>query len=223
MADFAAARRMMVDGQIRTNDVTDPRLLAALFDIPREAFVPRAMRGLAYLDLDLSVTEGTDGKAPRRMLKPMTLAKLIQALSPVDSDRVLDVGCATGYSSALLARLAASVVALDADAGLTALAKSSLSEAGIRNVEVVTGSLGGGAPAKAPFDVILMEGAVEFVPQTLLDQLAEGGRLGCVQGAGPAAKAEIYSKNRGEISARPIFDAAAPLLPGFQKAVAFVF
>lgn len=219
MADFAAARRMMVDGQVRTNDVTDQRLIAAMLDIPREAFVPRAVRELSYLDLDVPVGEG--GK--RRMLKPMTLAKLIHAASPTETDRVLDVGCTTGYSSAVLGRLAASVVALESDAPLLAEAKSALSQCGAGNVEVVAGTLVSGMAAKGPFDVILIEGAVEFVPQPLFDQLAEDGRLACVLGIGPAAKAMIYSRNNGEISGRTVFDASAAALPGFTKAPAFVF
>lgn len=221
MADFAAARRMMVDGQVRTNDVTDSRLLAAMMDTPREIFVPRAKRELSYLDLDVPVGEGKG--APRRMLKPMTLAKLIHAASPQPTDRALDVGCATGYSSALLSQLVASVVALEADPALTAQAKAALAEMGVRNVELMTGELVAGAPAKAPFDVIVIEGAVDFVPDALLAQLAEGGRLVCVQGIGPAAKATIYSRNRGDISSRPVFDASASALPGFAKAHAFVF
>jgi protein-L-isoaspartate(D-aspartate) O-methyltransferase len=212
---------MMVDGQIRTNDVTDPRLLAAFIDTPREAFVPRAKRDLAYLDLDVPVGEGKS--AGRRMLKPMTLAKLIQLAAPGPSDRVLDVGCTTGYSAALLAPLASSVVALESDAALAAQAKATLSDMRVKNVELVIADLANGAPASGPYDVILIEGAVDFVPGPLLGQLAEGGRLVCVLGTGPAAKATIYSRNRGDVSSRPVFDAAAAALPGFTKAPAFVF
>ncbi|HVX99689.1 MAG TPA: protein-L-isoaspartate O-methyltransferase [Pseudorhodoplanes sp.] len=223
MADFAAARRMMVDGQIRTSDVTDRRLIAAMLEVPREVFVPRARRALAYLDLDIPVSEGAGGRPPRCLLKPMTLAKLIQAAEPAASDRVLDVGCATGYSAAVLAQLAGFVVALESDTGLAAEAKAALSDTGAVNVAVSTGALEAGMPAKAPYNLIILEGAVEFVPQGLLDQLAEGGRLACILGTGPAAKATLYTRNRGEISSRPIFDAAAPALPGFVKAPAFVF
>jgi protein-L-isoaspartate(D-aspartate) O-methyltransferase len=157
------------------------------------------------------------------MLKPMTLAKLIHAAAIAESDRVLDVGCGSGYSSAILARLCASVIAIEADAALAAQAKAALSDAGIRNVEVVTGTLPFGHAAAAPYDAIILEGAVEIVPQPLLDQLAEGGRLGCILGTGPAAKAMIYSRNRGDISERTVFDASAAPLPGFAKAPAFVF
>ncbi len=223
MADFAAARRMMVDGQIRINDVTDTRILAAMLDLPREAFVPRARRDLAYLDLDIAVSERAAGQAARRLLKPMTLAKLVHAMAPAPDERVLDVGCATGYSAAVLSRLAESVIALEADSTLAAQAKAALGQAGCANVEIVTGPLVQGWPAHAPYDVILVEGAVEFVPQSLLGQLDEGGRLACILGAGPGAKAMIYRRDRGEIACRPVFDAAASVLPGFAKAPAFVF
>jgi protein-L-isoaspartate(D-aspartate) O-methyltransferase len=223
MADFAAARRMMVDGQVRTSDVTDQRLIAAFLETPREAFVPRARRALSYLDLDIAVSEAADGRPARHLLKPMTIAKILQAVVVAETERALDVGCATGYSTALLARLAASVVAVESDGAVAAQAKAALSEGGLTNAEIVTGSLAAGAAAKGPYDVIVLEGAVEFVPQTLLDQLAEGGRLACILGIGPAAKATIYSRNRGDISSRPVFDAAAPVLPGFTKAPAFVF
>lgn len=223
MSDFATARRMMVDGQVRTNDVTDPRLLAAMLDLPREGFVPRAKRGLAYLDLDVPVSDAVGGKPARRLLKPMTLAKLIQTVGPGEKERILDVGCATGYSSVLLARLAASVVGLEVDPVLASQAKAALAEAGAGNVEVMTGPLAQGSPNRAPYDVIVVEGAVEFVPQSLFDQLGEGGRLTCVLGAGPAAKAVLYRRDRGAISGRPVFDAAADVLPGFARAPEFVF
>jgi protein-L-isoaspartate(D-aspartate) O-methyltransferase len=223
MADFAAARRMMVDGQIRTNDVTDQRLLSAFQEIPREVFVPRGKRDLAYLDRDIAVNEGQGGKPARCMLKPMTLAKLIQALALSETDRVLDVGCATGYSSAILARLAASVVALEIDQAVAVQAKAALQDVGARNVEVVTGPLTAGMPAKGPYDAIMLEGSAEMVPDALFGQLAEGGRLVAIIGAGPASKAMIYSRNRGDISGRPIFDASAAPLPNFTRAPAFVF
>jgi protein-L-isoaspartate(D-aspartate) O-methyltransferase len=222
MADFAAARRMMVDSQVRTNDVTDQRLIAAMLELPREVFVPRARRPLSYLDIDIPVSE-TPGQPTRHLLQPMTIAKLVQTAEPAGTDRVLDVGCATGYSSALLARLASSVVGLESDAAAASQARAAVSEAGLANVDIVTGALPAGVPGKKPYDVIVMEGAVEFVPEAILNQLAEGGRLVCILGTGPAAKATLYSCNRGEISSRPVFDAAAPALPGFTKAPAFVF
>jgi protein-L-isoaspartate(D-aspartate) O-methyltransferase len=223
MADFAAARRMMVDGQVRTNDVTDPRLLTAMLDTPREAFVPRAKKGLAYLDLDIPVSEAAPGKPARCLLKPMTLAKMINALQIDENERVLDLPCATGYSSALLAPLCRSVVALEEDALLAVQAKEAIGVLGIGNVEVVTGPIAAGWKARAPYDAILLTGAVQVAPEALFAQLADGGRLACVFGTGPAGKAMIYRRDGDDISARPIFDAAAPALPAFAKAPAFVF
>ena len=220
MSDFAAARRMMVDGQVRTADVTDKRLLAAMLELPRERFVPEEKEALAYLDLDVPVTEG---KPTRRLLKPMVLAKLIQAAEVGEDDRVLDIGCATGYSSAVLAKLAGAVFALEEDAALAKQAKRVLSEVGAAAAAVVSGPLTAGWPAAKPYDVILIDGAIEELPERLAGQLGEGGRLVCVLGQGPAGKAMLYRCVHGDLSARPIFDAAAPLLPGFAKPQAFVF
>ena len=218
MIDFAAARRMMVDGQVRTADITDLRLLAAIGDVPRERFVPESKAELAYLDQDLPVSDG-DGR--RRLLKPMVLAKLIQLAEIGDTDHVLDVGCATGYSSAVLARLAGSVVALEEDRALGRTAEQAL--AGVSDVTVVVGPLVTGWPIAEPYDVIIMQGATEVAPDALLAQLKDGGRLVCVLGPGPQRKATIYRKIDGDVSGRPAFDAAAPLLPGFNRAPAFVF
>jgi protein-L-isoaspartate(D-aspartate) O-methyltransferase len=220
MFDFAAARRMMVDGQVRTADVTEPRLLAAMFDTPRESFLPARKADLAYLDLDLPLGDGERG---RRMLKPMTFAKLIQAAEIAPSDRVLDVGCGAGYSAAILAQISGSVVALEEDAGLARHAEEALKRAGRSNVTVVTGPLAAGAAGQGPYDVIVLEGATEASPATLLSQLAHGGRLVCVQGRGPAGKAMVYRKIEDDVSGRPVFDAAAHVLPGFAAPAAFVF
>ena len=221
MIDFAAARRLMVDGQVRTADVTDPRLLAAMLDVPRERFFPEDKVSLAYLDLDVAVNE--TGLPVRRLLKPMVLAKLIQAAGLGETDHVLDVGCATGYSTAVLARLAHSVVGLEEEASLARQASAMLAEAGTANAKVVAGALASGCPAEGPYDLILLEGATEAVPTTLLDQLKSGGRLACVLGRGQPGKAMIYRRTRGDLSGRAVFDAAAPLLPGFAKPQEFVF
>jgi len=220
MIDFAAARRMMVDGQVRTADVTDPRLLSAMLDLPREQFFPEDKVSLAYLDIDVAVSEA--GLPVRRLLKPMVLAKLIQAAGIAETDHVLDVGCATGYSTALLAQLAGSVVGLEEDETLARQAAAMLTAAGAANAKVVTGPLSGGWPAEAPYDLILLEGATEVIPAGLIKQLKVGGRLACVIGRGPG-KATIYQRTDTDFSGRAVFDAAAALLPGFAKPQEFVF
>jgi protein-L-isoaspartate(D-aspartate) O-methyltransferase len=218
MVDFAQARRTMVDCQIRTSDVTDLRVVAAFLEVARERFVPAARKAIAYLDRDVPVNDTS-----RALLKPMVLAKLVQAAEIGETDRVLDVGCATGYSSAVLGKLAASVVALEEDATLAATATEALTASGARNVAVVSGPLLAGWPAEGPYDVILMQGATEIGPDSLLGQLNEGGRLLAVLGSGPMGKATIWRMAATGATPQPLFDAAAPLLPGFIKPPAFVF
>jgi protein-L-isoaspartate(D-aspartate) O-methyltransferase len=221
MTDFAAARRMMVDGQVRTADVTDLRLLAAMLELPRERFFPDDKASLAYLDLDAPVS--APGQPVRRLLKPMVLAKLIQAAGITATDHVLDVGCASGYSTALLTHLAGSVVGLEEDAALAQQAADNMSWAGLPNAKIVTGPLAQGCAGEGPYDVILLQGSAEVVPPALFDQLKDGGRLICVLGRGPQGKAMFYRRADGDISGRPVFDAAAAALPGFAKPPEFVF
>lgn len=219
MTDFADARRHMVDGQIRPNDVTDLHILAAMLEVPRERFTPPASASIAYLDLDLPMGEGA--AASRCLLKPMLLAKLFNAAEIKATDRVLDVGCVTGYAAALLARMAEQVVALEQDAGLAKTAKGALSS--LPNVTVVSGPLVEGWPSAAPYDLIVLEGATEIEPQALGRQLKDGGRLVCVLGSGPGASAMLYRRGGDEFGGRPIFSAAAAVLPGFVKPPAFAF
>jgi protein-L-isoaspartate(D-aspartate) O-methyltransferase len=217
MFDSAIARRMMVDGQVRTADVHNPDLLAAMLTIPRERFVPSSLAGQAYLDSDIEIAPG------RVLLKPMVFAKLIEAADVRATDHVLDVGCGFGYSSAVLSRLAASVVALEDDPALTTQAKTTLAAAGVSGVTVSTGPLVAGWPAAAPYDLILLNGATEIAPDRLGSQLKPSGRLACIFGHAPAAKAMIYRVSEGRLVGRPAFDAAAPVLPGFVAPPAFVF
>ncbi len=221
MMDFARARRTMVDTQIRVNDVTDSRIVDALMAVPRENFVPDALRALAYLDDDLAVKGETGSRSARYLMEPMVLARMIQAAGIGPADKVLDVGAATGYSSAVLGRIGGSVVALEEDGDLAAQARQALG--GESHIAVVEAALGAGAADRGPFDVILLQGAAEVVPQSLLAQLAEGGRLVAVVGTGRAAKCMIHVRIGQEFSIRPAFDAAIPPLPGFAAPRGFVF
>jgi len=216
MTDFAAARRHMVDGQIRTFDVTDLRVLTAMDEVPREAFLSPALAGIAYLDMAAPVGDG-----PRRLLKPMVFARLLQGAEIAETDHVLYVGCASGYGAAILARIASQVVALEEDPSLVKAATAAL--AGKSNITVVSGPLKEGWSSGAPYDVIVLEGAAEVVPPALFKQLADGGRLACVLGSGPASKATIYCRSGDDIGARPLFEAVAGVLPGLAKPLEFAF
>ena len=217
MFDAAAPRRHMVDGQIRTADVTNPNLIAAMQAVPREQFVPAALADQAYRDGDVSLGRG------RALLRPIVLGKLIQGADVRPGDHVLDVGCGTGYSAAVLAHMGAAVVALEEDADLAQRAEAALAGAGAGQVTVVKGPLTLGWPAAAPYDLILLDGAIEVAPDALGRQLKSSGRLAAVFGRNPAAKAMIYRSIEGHLVGRPIFDAAAPPLPGFAAPPAFVF
>ncbi len=219
MTDFADARRHMVDGQVRPADVTDLRVISAMLEVPRESFAPPSATSIAYLDLDLPVGEGAG--APRRLLKPIILAKLLNAAEIKPTDKVLDVGCATGYTAALLARIAGQVVALEQDAGLFKTAKAAL--ASQPNVTVVSGPLVDGWAQGGPYDVIVLEGATEFEPQAFRSQLQEDGKLVGVLGSAPGAAAWLYRRSGDEFAGRPVFSAAAAVLPGFVKPAAFAF
>lgn len=223
MSDFKLERANMVESQIRPNAVTDPELLRALYETPREKFAPASMRELAYFDGMLQVMGPGDQRPARHLLAPMVFAKLAQLAQPRKSDRILDIGAATGYSSAILARLGASVVALENDAALTGMAKEALSALGLTNVTFVMGPLEAGAPERAPYDVIFLNGRVAQLPPALLAQLAEGGRLVAAVGTEASAKAKLVQKIDGRFQERSAFDAGAALLPGFEAKKAFVF
>ena len=219
MTDFALARRNMVEGQLRPNRVTNAGLLAAAATLPREQFLPDGLRAVAYADDDVPLGNG------RYLVEPMVLARLIQALQPRDTDKAMVVAAGPGYGAALLAGLVKSIVAVESDAALAAAAARNLKSLGLANVELRTAPMEQGAVDGGPYDLILIEGAVRQVPQALLDQLAHGGRLATVV-AGPTGAvgtAQLFIKEAGIASARPLFDAGTPALPGFAPAPRFTF
>jgi len=223
MTDFDTARLNMIDCQLRPNQVVDPLVLAAMGALPREAFVPKARRGIAYVDEDLALGGG------RYLMEPLVLARLLQAAAVEPGDTVLLVGCGCGYDAAVLAQLASAVVALESDAELAAAATATLAELGVDNVAVVEAPLGDGYAQQAPYDVILIGGTVPEVPRAVLDQLnPAGGRLVAVVGAdsGPAGdmgKAVLWRRDDGAYSHCALFDAGTPALPGFAAEPQFVF
>ena len=193
MSGFSTARQKMVDGQVRPSDVTDIRIIDAMLAVPREAFVPENKRALAYLDLDLEVGEG--GSARQTLIKPVVLAKMLQAAEIKETDSVLVVGCATGYAAAVIGKFAAQVHGAGAD----------------------------GDPAKAPFDVIVLNGATEIVPEKLYGQLREGGRLVGVFAMSQPPRATMVTRSHGDFGNRALFDAVAPVLPGMERLATFFF
>jgi len=219
MTDFALARRNMIDGQLRPNRVNNARLLAAIEEMPRERFLPEALRAVAYADDDVPLGNG------RHLMEPMVLARLLQALQPGSGDRALVLASGRGYGTAVLARLVESVVAVESDPMLAAAAEQTAKELHVDRVRLIVGAMEQGAPDSAPYDAILIEGAVQMVPQAIRDQLAEGGRLATVLAGPPGALgvAQIFAKEGGIISGRPLFEAGTPPLPGFAPPPRFTF
>lgn len=221
MSDFPTARHKMVDGQVRTNDVTDLRVIEAMLEVPRELFVPETRRALAYLDLDLDVSEG--GTAKRFLIKPALTGKMLQAAEIGPADKVLIVGAATGYLAALAGKLAGQVTATESEPALAAKARDVLTGLGLGNVTVKAAAAGEGDPAGAPYDVILLNGAAEAAPEGLYGQLKEGGRLVGVFALTAPQRVMVVTRSHGDFGHRTLFDAAAPVLPGLEKRPAFVF
>jgi protein-L-isoaspartate(D-aspartate) O-methyltransferase len=215
--DLEAARIAMIDSQVRVNDVTDRRLISAMISVPREVFVPAAKRASAYADLAVETRPG------RWMAAARDFSKLLNIAAVRPEDRVLDIAPGTGYSSAVLARLAASVVALEDDEAGAKQLRDGLAAASTSGVEVVTGPLRAGFASKGPFDVIIVNGAVEEVPAAWLAQLAEGGRLAVPVAEGGVRRARLYTASGGKTAWRTPFDTPFPALPGFEKAAEFRF
>ncbi|PZR01007.1 MAG: protein-L-isoaspartate O-methyltransferase [Cereibacter sphaeroides] len=216
MTDFASRRMMMVDTQVRPSDVTKFPIIEAMLHVPREVYVPRDRREAAYVGENITI-------APSRVvLEPRTLAKILDALDIQPDEVVLDLGCGLGYSTAVIARLAEAVVAVEQDAELGAEAERTLAAEGVDNAAIITGDLVVGSPKHGPYDVITIQGAVEHVPDTLFAQLKEGGRIGCVFMEGALGVVRIGYKVDGEIAWRFAFNAAAPVLPGFETRPGFI-
>ena len=215
MPDFAARRTAMVDTQVRPSDVTRFPIIDAFLRVPRERFVPDTLAEAAYVGENLDLGQG------RVLLAPRTQAKMIEALAPRPTDLVLDVGCAAGYTSALLARLAEAVIALEEDPMLAAEAQGTFAELGVDNAVVVEGPLAAGAAQHGPYDVIAIQGGVEEVPIALTDQLKEGGRIAAPFMEDALGVVRLGAKFDDAVTWRYAFNASAPVLQGFHKASVF--
>ena len=223
MTDSSLQRLNMVESQVRPSDVTDRRIIKAMLEVPREAFVPAALAPLAYMDQAVPLSAGANGRGARHLLAPRTFAKLVQAAEIDERATVLDVGCASGYSTAVLAKIAALVVGLESDKALAATARRMLETLRLANVQIVEGALAAGAPGAAPFDAILLNGAVPAVPQALLEQLKDGGRLAAIVNDGPLCRARLWRRSGTGFAERAAFEAGAEPLPGFTAPAGFVF
>lgn len=215
MADFPARRKMMVDTQVRPSDVTKFTIINAMLSVPREAFVPTDRREMAYVGEHLELGQG------RVVLDPRCFSKMLDVLDITPDDVVLDVGCNLGYSTAVIACMAETVIGIEEDDAAADTAQVVLSENGYDNAAVLTGTLTDGAAKAGPFDVIIVQGGVAQMPATLLDQLKDGGRIAAIFMDGALGEVRIGFKLDGEVTWRFSFNASAPLLPGFEKHAAF--
>ena len=215
--DFSAARQTMVATQILTGAVTDPLVIAAIGAVPREVFVPETRRAVAYIDEDLAIGKG------RFVMEPLVLARLLQIAEVQPADRGLVIGAGTGYPAAVLGRMAANVVALESDPELANIAARAVISAGAMNVRVVTGDLTAGYPSGGPYDVIVIAGAVNEIPERIKQQLADEGRLVTVLRSGPVGRGVLVERVGASYGLRDSFDAVTSLVPGFARPPKFVF
>jgi len=216
MQDFVALRAMMVDTQVRPQDVTKFNIIEAMLTVAREAYLPDALRDVAYIGENVALDGG------RVVLEPRTMGKILDALDIQPDEMVLDLGPGLGYSSALLARLAEAVVAIEEVPGLAAEAQDALGSQGVDNVAVIEGPLAAGCAKQGPYDVICIEGGVEHVPAALLDQLNDGGRIAAIFMTGGLGECRIGHKLDGKVFWRMAFNATAPVLSGFHEDTGFV-
>lgn len=219
---FATARTNMVESQIKPNKITNPKLIAAMDSLPREAFVPEAQKAFAYSDEMVAIGAG------RKMLAPMVLARMVQELNPQPHERILDVGAGTGYGAALLNELAGETVALETDSTLMRQLQQNKQAQELQQVSAVNGALCDGFAPASPFQAILIEGGIQWMPQKLVNQLAEGGRLICIfypdgDVFGQMGEMQYFTKKDGVLEKRIVMDAAAPILPGFNARATFRF
>lgn len=225
MSEFSTARQKMVDGQVRPSDVTDLRVIDAMLAVPREDFVPANQRAMAYLDIDLDIDaagETAPDRPKRYLIKPVVLARMLQAAGIQAADNVLVVGCASGYAAAVVSRLAGRVTATESDAALAQAAAGRL-RSGSPNAACVAAAAADGYAANAPYDVIVLVGATEIVPSVLYRQLAPGGRLVGVFAMNLPQRAMIVTHSHDDFGTRALFDAAVPVLQGMERPHAFVF
>ena len=213
---YSTARQHMVESQLQPNEVNNEAVVKAMGAVAREVFVPKALRATAYVDEDLPLGSG------RFLMEPRVFGRLIQAAAITKESSVLDIGCATGYSAAVLSKMANSVVAVD-DSDFAAQAEKNLAVLDIHNVAVVAGKLDEGVQGQGHFDVIIVEGAISDVPQALLNLLEDGGRLLCVKLYGVVGRAHMVTRRGDAFSPVDLFDAAVEALPGMVKEVGFVF
>lgn len=217
MSDYESARKNMLEGQIRTNDVSDRNVQAAMMETPRERFVSGARQSQAYSDNNIEIS------GSRYLMRPRAFSKLMQAARVEDTDVALVVGCASGYAAAVLGKLAESVIALESDEELAAQATTTLGELEVDNVAVVSGALAEGLAAEGPYDVIFVDGALQQRSAQLESQLADKGRLVFIEQNGPVGQARVVTRDNDNYVAVELFDASVAPLPGFDREDEFVF
>jgi protein-L-isoaspartate(D-aspartate) O-methyltransferase len=220
MTDFSVLRQRMVDNQIRTSEVTDRDVIDAFLSVPRETFAAPDERAFAYADRELQMAAGA---APRRMMDPVRLARLVHALPRGSDIKAMVIGCGSGYSAAVLSQLVGSVVAVEEEKALASVARDNLAAVGVQNVTLVEGKLTEGHPLGCPYNAVLIDGAVEIVPEALLLQLAPGGAMAAIERDAGVSRAMLYERVGKDTTKWPLFDAWAALLPGFERRREFVF